>query len=248
MKKLLIFSSIGDDHNKYKQWKQKDKEKADIGEHDCDFTLVLVYRGSDISRREEIKNHCDIFFELPSNKWEALLLLEQQLEYDYIFMLDEDICISFSDICKMFKYVTNNNIKASAPAYSIRGQIPHGNHVMLASKFDMNGKSFTAYAKYLDSGALLLQRGAEMTAFLKLFNKHKHMIHEKAVGYLIAAAYATEAEPLILLYFITVLKPLPIATGDSNKYIAVRDDVIEYKTWEHNYISYAKEHSLPHPL
>lgn len=156
MKKNLLFVSFGDNTKFIDLW-INDKQNYDI---------FGIYYGNDNliynkykSKFTFIDKHIGDKFQNFNYIYKKKKLIEQ---YDYFFLLDDDIIINYDEINNMFNLSVKYKLKISTPSFLPAGKI---GYPTLKHKQDV----ILSYTNYLDSNSLLFQKDA-LKNFMEVYD------------------------------------------------------------------------------
>lgn len=124
--KNLLFSSIGDNFD-YTKWNDKNKN----------YDIVYVYYGNNNNKFNIYKNNCNFIIKHKGSKFQNLYYFYVNYKfvlnnYDYIFVLDDDILISPNDINTMFHISKKYNLFISGPSFK------HSSNNKISWKININ--------------------------------------------------------------------------------------------------------------
>jgi hypothetical protein len=111
MSKKLIFSAVGD-KSFHKKWLDKNQ----------DFDVMLVYYGNNAEISNDYQKDCNYFFQEKTNSKFAILqkILIENLDifnkYDYVWVPDDDLDISYKDIETLFSMAEEHNLWICQPS------------------------------------------------------------------------------------------------------------------------------------
>jgi hypothetical protein len=118
--KNLIFSSVGDNTNFSELW---------IGEN-MNYDIYVVYYGSDMEKYKKYKSMITYIERRNGSKFQNFkYVYETNLNiiqnYEYCFIIDDDIIINVNEINKMFFYAAKYKLDICSPSFSNIGKISH---------------------------------------------------------------------------------------------------------------------------
>lgn len=117
MKKILIYSSIGDRFEFYKQWSTLRSENVQ-----CAYN----YYGHNGVIRNQISHAADYFSQIKGTKFNLFSKLNIDLSaYDYYVLLDDDLNLTPSDIMYMIDFMELTGFGIASPSHSPKGRISH---------------------------------------------------------------------------------------------------------------------------
>lgn len=114
--KYLLFSSIGDNYDAFDSWYCKRKKR--------NYDIKLVYYGDDDNRYEKLKKYSDDIIINKGSKYQNLRDYYDYfdiIEYDYVWIPDDDIRLESKNIDNMFNLVSKKRIKISQPSMDPNG-------------------------------------------------------------------------------------------------------------------------------
>ena len=114
-KKYLLFSSVGNNSKYYKKWYNEDRN----------YDIKLVYYGRKQDVKNDINKYCDILENKKGSKYQNMVNFYDKFDmnnYEYIWLVDDDIDMDSKSINEMFDYVKNNNLDLAQPSMNPTGQ------------------------------------------------------------------------------------------------------------------------------
>ncbi len=110
MTKNLLFSSVGDYTTFYKRWCNNNRN----------YDIYLCYYGDDIKNNKYLE-YSDIYKQRKGSKFKNFYyywLNDLKIrEYDYYFIVDDDITIDTDDINKLFDYIKKYDLWICQPSF-----------------------------------------------------------------------------------------------------------------------------------
>lgn len=119
-RKNCIFTSAGNKNN-IAEW---------LSGSDRSWDLISVFYGDDVSVQEQVKKNSDIFFARKGGKFQNLFSLYTDFpsildQYDRVWVIDDDIKISPSQIETMFKISEDWDFWVCQPSFNSTGKVSH---------------------------------------------------------------------------------------------------------------------------
>ena len=225
MREFLLFATIDDESIEYKSWLSPDRE----------YDIAFVYTGTSIDRELELKQSCDLFFKGAIDKWQSFYDNVDFSTYQYICLIDNDVTLRGDLFNKSFRFIQRNNIRVAGPAYSIRGDVPAGNHIA--------DTSTNRITNYIDRKTVFMKSDA-LIEFNQLYTQHKSAYLESTLGFLINTACFRDNEPFHILDFAVAVISLKQGLQRYNKHVRITDENIAIDEWQHSYQVYAEINKL----
>jgi len=191
--KNLVYTSAGDNTRFYKDW----------GEKNRNYDIWVTYYGDDESNYKKYKDHVDTINKRKGFKFQNFYDLYHKKDlsqYDRIFILDDDIVMSTTDINRMFDISKMYNLNICAPTFTSSSKISH-------PKTKNNPKWFMRYTNYVEVNTPLFNKSA-LDKLMKVFDP-------KLVGWGIdrLAAWANEYEKIALIDDVLCTNPIDEVKG-----------------------------------
>lgn len=172
-RKNLLFTSAGDNTEFYKYWCDSNRN----------YDIFLIYYKKDDKIFESYKKYVDVTlkrkgYKYPNfrffyNKYKNLIL-----EYDSVFILDDDIIISTKDINELFTISKKYDLWVCQPSFDKNGQNAHSINVQQPN-------NILRFTNFVEEGVPLFNKYGLIT-FMNEYTKpvYKHM-YAKSIDYLI---------------------------------------------------------------
>lgn len=156
--KYLLFSSIGDKFDCFK-WTSNDKL----------YDIIYIYYGNNINSYNKYKKYCDFILKNKGSKFQNLYFLYKNYKfildnYEYIFILDDDLILSIEDINKMFNIISDKNLYIIGPSFINNYNYKCNWHINMYNKYDPDIK----YTNFVEVNAPLMK----INCLYNLFNNY----------------------------------------------------------------------------
>ena len=156
--KHLVFTSAGDNTYFYKYWCEKNRN----------YDLFLVYYGEDDKLFNLYKTKVDIAFKrkgfkYPNFKYFYNIYKKLILQYDYVFLIDDDILISTKNMNKMFSIAKKYNLWVCQPSFDKSGKNAHTINIHKPG-------NLLRFTNFVEEGVPLFSKEA-LTNFMKEYTR-----------------------------------------------------------------------------
>lgn len=194
MKKNLLITSIGDNTKSFYSWYSNRMDR--------NFDIIFIYYGNNINT--PLINYCDTFIESKGSKINNIKsnfhLINFNL-YDYIFMIDDDINLTYKQINKLFQVSKKMNINIATPSHSPLGKISH-------KVMETNDISFIRSTNFVEITCPIFSK--ECFIYLFRYLKHKDILYEYGIDYVMSFLFFRTSEPFYIFDFIEVMNPIDL--------------------------------------
>lgn len=212
----LLFSSVGDSIDSYKSWFGTEKN----------YEIAICYYGNDEKRANELEEKSDYFFRSEGSKFQNFNKFESELEYDFVYVVDDDIKMPPEDINKCFNFISTNNIDVSSPSHNSAGKISFKHMVQ-------KNNSEYRFTNYVEMTAVFMSKKA-VNQFLELYTEDQ--ITGWGTDFIISSTCYSDKNPFYILDFCSITNPKDEDKGGNreiNNLKSTEERIKEFRNIEH---------------